>query len=87
MRTAMASVIAALLATPSLFAQAWVPAKGEGTVAIVYQTQLVRASLTISRDWSVDACTPLGKLILSCTTRFSPLASTIQTKCFGPSAN
>ena len=45
MRTAMASVIAALLATPSLFAQAWVPAKGDGTVAIVYQNQLVRDHL------------------------------------------
>ena len=45
MRTTMASVIAALLATPSLFAQAWVPPKGDGTVAIVYQNQLVRDHL------------------------------------------
>jgi hypothetical protein len=45
MRTAVASVVTALLTPGPVFAQAWVPPKGDGTVAIVYQNQLVRDHL------------------------------------------
>lgn len=45
MHVTRAVIVATLVAPATAFAQAWVPPAGDGTVAIVYQNQLVRSHL------------------------------------------